>query len=182
VFAVLLFCIGIAIGIATRPLEDGNNNGAIQQKPGTSTTNSRPGGDNGLRPRPLAEDVLAYLTKYDVSKSEDLTTPGTPQQQAVQWLTEEDEARVQVPIGVDISDPLDRAGYLFVTRYIMALTYFALRGDKWMTQMNFLSPDPVCKWNGFSFAFDNSASFAETGGLKCDPVTGLPIVLDLGRY
>jgi hypothetical protein len=132
---------------------------------------------------PAFEDVVDYLSYQGVSSNTDLTTEGTPQNRAARWLSELDEAAIQVP-EVSIGDAQNSSGYLYTARYVMALNYFELSGLNWTSPANFLSRDDVCSWNGPIEGYNLSMplSSAQYGGLLCDGESGLPIVLDLGTF
>ncbi len=124
---------------------------------------------DAVLPRPEYSSVVEYLNSHNISSYEELTTVGSPQHLAAQWLAESDPARLPVP---------DTEDYLYVTRYVMALNYFALDGEGWTMDVNFLTAEHVCDWNGVKIAF-GSKGF-EAGGLSCDE-NRIPDVLDLGK-
>ena len=67
-----------------------------------------------------------------------LRDPSTPQYQAVWWLAFRD------PANLDFSTA---SWDEIVGRYVAAVLYFSTGGASWRVQYNFLSGDPVCKWN-----------------------------------
>jgi hypothetical protein len=123
--------------------------------------------------------VVEYFSTKHVSSYKDLTTEGTPQNKAALWLAvHEDETAANIP---ELRNAHE--GYLYMTRYIMALNYYSMDGHNWVNQLNFLSSKPVCDWNGFKPVNSEGlyAAKPEYGGLQCDRVSGLPTELDLGE-
>lgn len=111
--------------------------------PNDFTLGRGPDPEAARRPRPARQDVIQYLLDNGVSSQQDLQSDGSPQNLAASWLAEEDPANVVIPtFNVTTVD-----GYLYMTRYIMALNYFAMDGENWLDSMNFLSGDDVCYWN-----------------------------------
>lgn len=129
---------------------------------------------NAPAPRPEYSAVVEYLLSHNISSYEELTTDDdsdddSPHSRAARWLAESDPARLPVPVTKD---------YLYVTRYVMALNYFAMGGDQWTMKVNFMTESHVCDWNGAKNAFGGKG--VEVGGLSCDE-NGLPRILDLGE-
>ena len=62
----------------------------------------------------------------------------SPQFQALEWITNIDPAKLSV--GQDSTFEIQQ-------RYVAAVLYFALGGETWTEQYNFLSADSVCLWN-----------------------------------
>ena len=130
----------------------------VSFRPSSSSNDALSGGDGApsdytisrgpdpgasLRPRPALQDVIQYLLDNGVSSQQDLQTQGSPQNKAAIWLAEEDPANLVVPVlNITTVD-----GYRYMTRYIMTLNYFAMDGENWIDNMNFLSGDDICYWN-----------------------------------
>jgi len=90
------------------------------------------------------ESVVEYLVQNGVSSKDDLTNEVTPQYQAAKWIAEIDTYFSTLPP----TDVTQLDGYRFMSRYIMALNYFALGGNDWYEKMDFLATDvDVCFWN-----------------------------------
>lgn len=124
------------------------------------------------------DELVTYLVNENVSSSNDLYSVGSPQNLAAQWLTIDDDANLPLPTD-SISD--SQEAYLYMFRYVMAVNYFAFRGDNWVSRMNFLSESSVCTWNRISLGLDGPDVVYEQGGVRCDVDTGLPITLDMGK-
>ena len=69
---------------------------------------------------------------------EQLMNRSTPQYAALEWLADKDPAFLD----------LDTTPLKTITdRYIVSLVYFALGGEGWRVQHNFLSESSICEWN-----------------------------------
>ena len=111
--------------------------------PNEYTISRGPDPEAATRPRPALQDVIQYLLDNGVSSQQDLQSEGSPQNMAASWLAEEDPANVIIPaFNVTMVD-----GYRYMTRYIMALNFFAMDGENWLDDMNFLSGGDVCYWH-----------------------------------
>jgi hypothetical protein len=83
------------------------------------------------------DDTVTALSKWRISKIEDLQTIGTPQHKAARWIANRDAMRV----------PISNTR-TFLDRYVLAVIYYALGGDAtWPHDMNFLSNEGVCMWS-----------------------------------
>ena len=120
------------------------------------------------------DDVVIYLAAEEVSSTADLLTEGSPHYLAAMWLASQDRAELEIP-NVSRDDPSSTNGYMFVVRYVMALTYFQMDGVNWFYELDFLSDKPVCEWNGLGVE-------SQRAGLLCSNETGLPTNLEFGKY
>jgi hypothetical protein len=176
-FASIVIIVGISVAVSST--DEGNAGDSLSADGGT-------GGDSSSTARPAFEGIVNYLSSEGISSPKDLATIGSPQNIAAHWLAEQDKAQVPVPT-VSIGDPEDTSGYMFMTRYIMALNYVAFDGPNWIYPVNFLSQGHVCSWHGFSLSLQldpDKIIPSKGGGLRCEDETGLrvPRVLDLGTY
>lgn len=119
------------------------------------------------------QQVTDYFSETGVSNLAAMTAPGTPQNRAVTWLAEEDEANIAVPL-VKVSA---RAGYSYMTRYILAVFYYSTDGPNWINDNDFLSIDDICGWNKVNY--DGARYFRQ--GIYCDSTNGLIFGLDIGK-
>jgi len=103
-------------------------------------------------------EIEAFLKAQGITNNY-LQVAGSPHYQALKWLAEEDEANLSVPTTTDDS-------YNYLTRYIMALHYFALgkHRKRWETDLHWFSAAPVCSWNDQKVR--NGA--LQTVGVECD--------------
>ena len=112
--------------------------GAIKEATDGSTTNES-------APRTTDFDsVVDFLVKHEISDFEDLQDNNSAQYHAALWLAEDDPQKLAVPTDTKRHDT---EGYLFVARYVMALNYYAMGGEGWVDQLNFLSGEDICEWN-----------------------------------
>jgi hypothetical protein len=118
------------------------------------------------------EEVTAYFIASGISNEVAIQTLGTPQNTAAYWLALNDEADMAVPA----VPPTVPEGYKYMTRYVLAVIYFALDGENWNYQANFVTIEDICSWNQVNF--DDSNFYRQ--GVLCDSNTGLIFALDLG--
>jgi len=121
-----------------------------QNRNGASASSSSTEGGAADRPRPLVKDVMEYLLDNGVSSLVELETPGSPQNKAVRWLAELDEANMEVPK----VNTQALYGYRYLSRYVVVLNYFALDGPNWSDQLNFLTMSDACFWYQRFFSLD----------------------------
>jgi len=113
------------------------------------------------------ESVVEFLANEGISDLEDLVAEGSPQNRAALWLAEEDPGNVVIPADSHTQ------GYLYVARYVMALNYFAMGGKRWLSRLNFLSGDDICRWNKANW------------GIFCSPEEGrrdIPVRMYIGMF
>ena len=96
------------------------------------------------RPRPTFDEIAEYIIDQGISTVSDVWGPETPQYQAAMWLMQDDPANVPVPTTSDIST---YDGYRYMTRYVMAVNYFAFNGSNWDVDLNWMTESDVCNWN-----------------------------------
>ncbi|CAJ1953693.1 unnamed protein product [Cylindrotheca closterium] len=104
-------------------------------------------------------EVYDFLELHDVSTLDDLAEKGSPQNRAAHWIANYDAERVDIPSRDE--DP----GRL-IQRYSLAVLYYALGGESWSTQLNFLASDHECGWNE-EIPDENKEVFAV--GVSCNP-------------
>lgn len=105
------------------------------QSPGSAPVASTP----TIPPMERKENIVQYLSNAGVSTTSQLTTSGTPQYKAVDWLTMEDELYMPVPDN-------DYKYTRFIERYVLTVLYFSTNGPAWTFQMNFLTGVDHCNW------------------------------------
>jgi Leucine-rich repeat (LRR) protein len=129
--------------------------------------------DKGERKSDI-KDVINYLIAEGVSTEFSLKTLDTPQNIAVRWLSNDDEANTAVPdVPITVAE-----GYRYITRYVLAVVYFSTGGAQWNFQAGFGTIADVCSWNQIKF---DGSNFYRQGAL-CDAKTGLIFALDLGTW
>eukprot|EP00521_Asterionellopsis_glacialis_P006917 CAMPEP_0195289008 /NCGR_PEP_ID=MMETSP0707-20130614/5459_1 /TAXON_ID=33640 /ORGANISM="Asterionellopsis glacialis, Strain CCMP134" /LENGTH=771 /DNA_ID=CAMNT_0040348961 /DNA_START=231 /DNA_END=2544 /DNA_ORIENTATION=+ len=127
---VLTLLMGVSVGLRNKK----------ERSSPTTTTTTTTGTPSDTPPPPTSteyykryQDTLDTLAK--VSALEDLTRTGAPQQQALNWIANED------------LDPLQADHPQFIQRYALATLYFALDGPHWTKQCRWLGMGDECKWN-----------------------------------
>ncbi|GAX15588.1 hypothetical protein FisN_3Hh058 [Fistulifera solaris] len=158
--ACLLVTLSIifAIGLAVRPTNE-------------SSSSSSAG------PRPTQQQVISFLVDHNVSSAEKLNDPNSMQFIAAQFLADIDPRKVPLPVA-DSNEHYATDVYMYTVRYVMVLLYTSWKGMHWKAQHAFMSSLDVCEWSAITISFDNP-TMIEPGGVTCDPVSGLPIKLDL---
>lgn len=106
------------------------------------------------------------LTEHGVSDPDLMSTEGTPQYEAVQWMIHTDRTKVPHP------SSSDHEKYRFISRYVMALIYFSLGGPTWFVQLNWLSKKDFCAWQ--------ERDRIDNPGIYCLP-DGSPYYLNLRK-
>jgi hypothetical protein len=105
-------------------------------------------------------NIVKYVSAEGVSSNKDFYSPSSPQYKAAKWLAHDDQLNLPVPeTAVDTKN-----GYDFVTRYVLAVNYFALNGPAWKNQFQFLSDSPTCMWT--SVLYDGENFYRS--GVMCD--------------
>ena len=111
--------------------------------------------------------VVDFLINNEVSKLADITTEGSPQQFAANWIANQDALNVPIPEDLE-GDALGPDGVRFVSRYVSALLYFALDGPNWSSQLNFLSEKEICDWNLIQVADGQGEGRSFRIGITCN--------------
>ena len=92
------------------------------------------------------EEVRAAMESYvvdnGVTSASDLSSSTSPQSKALDFLANEDPLQLNAPL-TDLSED---EGYMFITRYVMAVVYGALNGENWDSDMLFKSKFDTCNW------------------------------------
>ena len=166
--SIVAFClvIGFAVGL------------------GVGLTNRSDGGDDDeddghddpeLLPSTLHyQELIDYLVENNIT-SLDALDEKSPQARAARWLVETDTATNNWTLP-NTSEP--REGYQFVSRYVLATLYFAMNGENWLYQFNFLSESNICDWRGIVVS---AVGEAIPFGAICD-ANGLIYAIYLGKY
>ncbi|CAB9520421.1 serine threonine-protein kinase BRI1-like [Seminavis robusta] len=107
------------------------------------------------------DDYMTYLVNQGVSNEEDFLVSSSPQSMALQFIAVDDGLDLGVPNGdLDTTE-----GYEFITRYALAVLYYATLGPRqWSFELNFLQATPVCSWYSVLQYADSST---EVRGVVC---------------
>ena len=122
-----------------------------------------------------------YMVKYGITApdqfyKEGASTMNTPQSQAIRWLANEDNQFPTLPTH-DTDPTTSPDGYALVSRYALAVFYFATDGKNWDDSLGFLDPDKAtCDW-----LYIFPAPKGELGVL-CNQTTRNIIGLSLSKY
>lgn len=118
------------------------------------------------------EEVMNFLSFNEISKIEDLKTPGSPQYTAAIWIADKDRPHVTVS-----------NEHRFLDRYVLAVLYFSLGGDvSWADSLNFLQSEHVCSWGKpYKNTLGNDLTFG-VHGCRLIGDEFVPISLSLGEY
>jgi hypothetical protein len=84
--------------------------------------------------------VVDCLTEHGVSDPDLMTTEGTIQYHAVQWMIHTDRTKVPHP------SSSEHEKYRFISRYVMALFYYAMDGPNWFVPLKWMSKKDICEW------------------------------------
>jgi hypothetical protein len=86
--------------------------------------------------------------------------PGTSQYKAAMWMADGDTIPNENTggTGMDLDDPG------FVQRYVMALFFYAMDGERWDNVGNWLGPDKECFWFGVEGDEVDSVCGGDAGG------------------
>lgn len=88
------------------------------------------------------QNVANFLNRYKYTNLKLMSTKGTAQYMAVDFMANFDPAELDMPESADYDEAMQ-----FVQRYIVALFYYSTNGVEWENQLNFLTSDNVCDWN-----------------------------------
>lgn len=136
--AVLLVALvtGFSVGFAKNKRE---NEQASLEEGGDDDGNGDD--DEGDDDMPRLQAVQEFLMGT-ISTETQLKDTKSAQYKAAAWMADEDTARLDIP---DDSTDVD-SSFGFVQRYVMAVFYYSLNGDKWRETTSFLTGDSVCDW------------------------------------
>lgn len=155
IYPVLLLILAVVVVVffIMSAVDDTTNQIATNQKvtqPSIPDDDGIIAASDGL----IVEDRLRYLQDYMVQhgvstleqfRDEASSTINTPQSQAARWMAYEDNQFPTFP--TPDKDPKTSEGYSLVSRYAMAVLYFATNGKNWENSLNFMDPDKhTCDW------------------------------------
>ena len=109
------------------------------------------------------QQIIDYMIQQNVSLSTELELVDSPQSLAVEFLANLDAMQFSIP--TTTSDKGTSYGYKFITRYVMALFYYAMNGTTWYYDLNFLTQQDICDW---FFVFAEPVGQV---GIICNPTT-----------
>jgi Leucine-rich repeat (LRR) protein len=123
---LVMVIVGIIVTVVVLGVSKGNKNSDVSFGGSTASPSSSP--------TFILEDLLVAVSL--VSGEEAVLTPGTPQRNAVGWLSSVDEFLQE------------RSGPALLQWYAMATLYYATQGNKWLIQEKWLDPMlHECDWS-----------------------------------
>ncbi|GKY93339.1 hypothetical protein MPSEU_000301500 [Mayamaea pseudoterrestris] len=158
---VLLVCIGVGVGVGVG-LTRGNDKQkqvAVQESTPQNNTSSL---------RPSLSQVIDFLAATGVSSKEDLQQGGTPQSLAANWMANLDGMNYTLPT---VTNQTSAKTYQYMTRYVLAVLWYAMDGINWMNQFGFLSVTDFCYWNAPIPVTTETGVVFQAGGIYCDRKT-----------
>lgn len=128
---IMLLLAATAVGLGIGLTRDKENNPTAFA--GSFTAVTREG---------AKRDMRNYIVRQSVSPSNAFIDSDSPQSLALAFLADQDQLRLNAP-----KDGLgSREGYKFITRYVMAVFYFAMQGSLWNYDLLFLTKHDTCDW------------------------------------
>lgn len=103
---------------------------------------------------------IEHLVNAGISTEAQLTTSGTPQSMALEWMASD---LFQEPLPTTV-----KKYSRFIERYVLAVIYFSTNGSKWTHDMRFMMPIDHCDWNSNFLVSDGE--IVRYGVARCDSV------------
>ena len=142
---VLTAIIGLSVAVAARKSSN-NVDAASSKNPRTDKTPGDSGQFFDRHPNSdltqRFQDIVNFIGQFEYTDIKAMTTDGTPQFNAVQWMADQDPAELDVPSTTNYDEAMD-----FVQRYVLVVFFFSTNGETWDNNLNFLSGYHVCSWN-----------------------------------
>ena len=117
------------------------------------------------------ELVRAWVIAQDYSSEQDLQNPYSPQSRATIFMAED---AMEIPDDTSVDFGND-----WLERYVASLFYYALAGNNWISDLNFVDHSlPTCSW----FQLQTFSSGAVSAlGLMCNDETGHMEEIRIGK-
>jgi hypothetical protein len=172
VVLVALICLGVVTIIGVLVARSDHKTASKDASPTTSTTNSSSPTATELD----LEFVRNLLTP--ISGMEALTDESSFQYQALQWLVNEDPARLVSTYNDAHHPQATTTTNLLVERYVIALLYFTTGGPhQWRLSLEFLTASSICEWPAIRPGEDDDLQL----GVRCND-NGQVKYIRLGEY
>lgn len=173
--AVIVMVIGFGLGVSVatgwRPSNSNAKSNEAAAENGNLATNGSGSSDTTVQTPtdnvvPIDENrkaAISQLVSVRISHQEDLDTPDTPQNKALLWMTT-DMYYADIP-----TDPHNyNASFPFIQRYVAVVLYYALNGENWVNQCEFLNTaTSECDWN-FYLPPTGTQEQGVTYGIQCN--------------
>ena len=101
---------------------------------------SSPSSANNMSERMSA--TVDLLVEHGISKRQDLLMVSSPQYQAAYWMAYSDKEPLWIPATSNEEQDLFR----FVQRSVLAVLYYSLDGNNWVSALGFTSGVHECSW------------------------------------
>jgi hypothetical protein len=98
--------------------------------------------DNETDDTERINQIISFLSDNEISALEDLRSTTKPQYKAAVWISNNDDRELDIPESIN-----ENGAFRFVERYVMAVFFYALGGEDWNHDVNFLSEDKTCDWS-----------------------------------
>lgn len=159
-FLVFVLLAAAVVGLSVGLTVDKRNNSYGGQSSGSPLFDKR------------TLSIEKYLLQHKVSTGEAFQDPKSPQARALNFMANADKMKMKVPRG----DLKSKEGYRFITRYIMALFYYATNGARWNYDLLFLSDHDTCDW------FEVFAPPLGQVGVLCNKNTNEIIGISMSKF
>lgn len=117
--------------------------------------------------QPRVAEVLDYIGHVqEWSEPSNLADTNSPQYFAARWIADLDPRYVAL-------DDLE----VFRTRYVLAVLYYAMHGDRWEHEVNWMTMHTYCDWNNEYPSTRSSLPIRI--GVKCDPYSDNTTVTEI---
>lgn len=100
-----------------------------------------------------ADNFATLVTNMGWADAKAVQSSSSPQYMAVQWLANDDPKKMAVVVDEEL-----------MNRYLLVTLYYALDGDNWKYETNFLSDRSVCEWNSY---FSSKTKIPVQVGVTC---------------
>ena len=164
IFGALLLVAIVVIPTSIVLGNKGNSNSNSNNVPIGNDNSDSSNGSPLNNDSPYFQAITQYFTEEGVTSEETFASNDSPQRRAAYWLAETDT--FYDDSFIPETNITENEGYIFLSRYVMAVNYFALGGGNWNPDLNFLSADHICSWN-------NNEPGLELG-IFCDNVDEIP--------
>jgi Leucine-rich repeat (LRR) protein len=98
-------------------------------------------------------EVSTMIVNMGWAEGKAINTANTPQWKAAQWLANDDPMQMKIEVVEEL-----------MNRYLLATIYFALGGENWDYDLNWLSAGSVCTWNSY---FESKVGVKVQVGVSC---------------
>jgi hypothetical protein len=149
--AVIATAVGFSIAVTQNNRGRSSSNSLESGNDGTNGDDTN--GDDGNSADDITDDnetddterinqIISFLSDNEISALEDLRSTTKPQYKAAVWISNNDDRELDIPESIN-----ENGAFRFVERYVMAVFFYALGGEDWNHDVNFLSEDKTCDWS-----------------------------------